>query len=250
MVNYKMCVMKKLLVFTMALLVSGAVMAQGEEKVSIANKSFLAIHAGPSFPLDEFAAKTLPPDGFFGSGGFAKTGYSLNIHYDYRFAQNFGMAASLFFNNHSINNAAFVKAINDQFPEAGEPIDVTGLKLNHWKWYGITAGPALLFDAGKNVVAGLRIMGGVATANSPKASYEGYEVFGEDWSYSGVFQGGVDMRIGLGSNLFFYANAEYTYLKPKFDKELTDPFTEEVFIETGKQQMSVVNLTAGIGFRF
>lgn len=242
--------MKKLLVFTMALLVSGAVMAQGEEKVNVVKKSFLAVHAGPSFPLDEFSAKTLPPDGFFGSGGFAKTGYNLNIRYDYRFAENFGVVGSLFFNQHTINSTAFVKALNDQFEESGEQIDATGLKLNHWKWYGITAGPALLFDAGKNVVAGLRIMGGVATANSPKAVYEGVEVFGEDWSYSGVFQGGVDMRVGLGGNIFFFANADYTYLKPKFDKELTDPFTYETYIETGKQQMSVVNLTAGIGIRF
>lgn len=242
--------MKKLLVFTMALLVGSVVLAQGEEKVNLGKKSFLAVHAGPSFPLDEFAAKTLPPDGYFGSGGFAKTGYTLNIRYDYRFSENFGVVGSLFFNQHSIDNGAFVKAINDQYAEAGEPIDATGLQLNHWKWYGITAGPALLFDAGKNMVAGLRIMGGIATANSPKATYEGQQVFGEDWSYAGVFQGGADIRIGLGGNIFLFANAEYTYLNPKFEKEVIDFFTDEMFIETGKQQMSVVNLTAGLGFRF
>lgn len=248
--NYKMCVMKKLLVLSLALLLSGALMAQGEEKVNTLKKSFLAFHAGPAFPLDDFAAKTLPADGFFGSGGFAKTGYNLSIRYDYRVTDQFGVVGSLFYNQHSIKSDDFVRAINQEFGDGGDDVDPAQFKLNHWKWYGITAGPALLFDAGKNIIAGLRIMGGVATANSPKASYEGVEVFGEDWSYSGVIQGGADVRIGLSGDLFLFANAEYTWLKPKFEKELTDPFTEEVFIETGRQRMSVVNLTAGIGFRF
>ncbi len=242
--------MKKLLVLTIALLVSGAIVAQGEEKMNVTKNSFLAFHAGPAFPLDEFAAKTIPVDGFFGGGGFARTGYSLNIRYDYRFADNFGIAGALFFNNHNIKSDDYARVLNEQYYEVSEQIDPALFKLNHWKWYGISAGPVLLFDAGQNITAGLRVMGGIANANSPRATYENTEVMGEDWSWAGVFQGGADLRIGVGGNVFVFANAEYTWLKPKFEKELTDPFTEEVYTESGRQRMSVINLTAGVGFKF
>ena len=242
--------MKKLLVLTMALLVSGVIMAQGDKEEKVAGKSFLAIHAGPSIPVDDFAAKTIGTDGFFGSGGFAKTGYTINLRYDYRFSENFGVVASAFYNNNTLNSNAFVEKLNFIYEEAGFPVDATGLKLDHWKWYGFTAGPALFYDMSKNLTAGLRIMGGIANANSPKVTYEGYEIYGEDWSTAFVFQGGMDLRIGVGSNVFVFANAEYTYLKPKFEKELIDPVTDEQYIESGSQKMTVVNLTAGIGLRF
>lgn len=241
--------MKKLLVLTMALLVSGAILAQGEKKATT-GKSFLAFHAGPSIPVDEYAAKTFSTDGFFGGGGFANTGYSINLRYDYRFTENFGLGASVFYNNNKLNNRAFVNQLNLIYEESGFPIDATGLKLDHWKWYGITAGPALLYDVSKNVTAGLRIMGGIANANSPKVTYEGENIFGEDWSYAAVFQGGMDVRIGVGGNVFVFANADYTYLKPRFEKVYIDPILEEQYTETGYQKMSVVNLTAGLGIRF
>ena len=40
MMNIKMCVMKKLLVLTMALLVSGVIMAQGDKEEKVAGKGF------------------------------------------------------------------------------------------------------------------------------------------------------------------------------------------------------------------
>lgn len=55
------------------------------------NKGFIGIAIGPSFPL----------------GDFAKTGYSSNlINFGYRFGQNFGICASVFYNQNDVNNSS------------------------------------------------------------------------------------------------------------------------------------------------
>jgi hypothetical protein len=244
--------MKKILFFMTALLVSGMVMAQVSKEIR-EPKSFLAFHAGPSFPVGDYDINALPADGFFGKGGFAKTGYNLNLNYGYKFGKTFGLAASAFFNNNTVSNKAFISELNAMFnSDGGEVVDVSGVKLNHWKWYGVTVGPAFMRNLTSNIALDLRVMGGIANANSPKVTYTDELVFGEDWSYAAVFQGGANLRFGIGKNAFIFTNVDYTYMKPEFKKEfnLGGWITDDIGIERGKQTLSTINLTGGIGFKF
>lgn len=235
--------MKKLLLLMIVLLVSGAVMAQGKKETATP-KSFIVFHAGPSIPAGDFSSKSLTNT----DAGFAKTGYNLNLNYGYKFIENLGLTASVFYNNNKLNNATIREELEKEFDlSAGE---LSGLKLDHWKWYGITAGPMLMHNFTPNLAVDLRVMGGIANANTPKIVFEGKELVNEDWAVAPVFQTGIDLRIGLGTNIFFIINMDYLYMKPEFKMINRDFNSEVISTETVRQKMSVINLTGGFGIRF
>lgn len=229
------------------LLISGATMAQGSKgKVT---KSFLAFHAGPSFPVGDFGiTKLSASNGVVADrdAGFAKTGYNLDLAYGYKVNGNFGFTASAFFNNNKLNNGAIQREMEKELDVAtGE---LNGLKLDHWKWYGIAAGPMLSHNITPKVAVDLRVMGGVANANSPKIVFADWVTIKEDWSAAPLFLGALDLRFGLSNNMFIFTNVDYLYMKPEFKVETN--IDGEIMTETFKQKMSVVNLTGGVGIRF
>lgn len=243
--------MKKLLFLMTALLISCAILAQGSKEKTSATKSFLAFHAGPSIPVGDFSKKGLDPDLNFGEGGFAKTGFNLNLNYGYQFIENFGVAASAFYNNNKLDNQAFIDALNAINQGEGDgDIDFTGLKMDHWQWYGLTVGPALMGNLTPKLAGDLRVMAGVANANSPKLTYTGFTIMDEDWALTPVFEAGANLRIDVGKNMFIYTGVDYLYMKPKFTTNVLDPDTDEFYKETSKQKMSVLNITGGLGIRF
>lgn len=246
--------MKKLLFLLMVLLISGAIQAQGG-KVKSDTRSFLAFHAGPSFPVGDFGSTNITNISQNGDvslanrdAGFAKTGYNLNLSYGYKVLGNLGLTASAFYNNNNLDNAAIDKEMG--LTEMG----LDGLvKTDHWKWYGLTVGPMLMHNITPNVAIDLRVMGGIANANTPKITVGGEEWVKEDWAVAPVFQGGLDLRFGVGNNMFIYTNVDYLYMKPKFSVEsfeLNDLGQAVTVTESVKQKMSVINLTGGFGIRF
>jgi hypothetical protein len=229
--------MKKIVLMAIALLISGALLAQEAETQQL-KKSFLVLHGGPSFPVGDFGSKNMGNQ----EAGFAKTGYSVNLNYGYQFEKNAGITASIFLNNY--NTQPFKMSF------AGESgTETIELKMDHWQFYGLTAGPMLNFTAGKNIFADLKIMGGVVNANTPQISYQGTVMAKEDWSWAPAIQGGANLRIGAGNNMFVFANADYMYMKPKFTSSYYDENSNWVTTDI-KQKMSVVNVSAGIGFSF
>jgi len=246
--HYKTYVMKKFLLLIMTLSISGAIMAQVGNKTHF-TKSFLAFTAGPSFPGGDYGKTNLLNNGtnevYNGQAGFAKTGYNLSLNYGYQVGKNYGLAASTFYTNNRLNNAAVVDQL-DAILESGA--DASLVKLDHWQWYGLSVGPMINCEIAKNFAADLRVMGGVANVNSPKVMYGSVEVVREDWKVAPLIQTGVDLRIGLGNNLFILANADYLYMRPKFTINFN--VDDEVWVGTPKQKISVINLTGGIGIRF
>ncbi|MBL7745189.1 MAG: outer membrane beta-barrel protein [Chitinophagaceae bacterium] len=234
--------MKKLLILAMALLVCGALQAQGsKEKVN--PKSFLAFHAGPSIPIGDFYNS----DYDNADAGFARIGFNPNLTYGYQFAKNFGLTASIFFNKNKLDNIAIQEAMEAVFEV--EPGSFKGLKLDHWKWYGVTVGPALIYNFTPYVAGDIRIMAGIVNANTPAITFQGETLAGEDWSVAMPLQAGADLRIGIGKNknTFIFVNIDYLYMKPKFN---VDSDLDELVSETFKQKISVINLTGGLGIRF
>jgi len=227
--------MKKLLLMTLVLLVSGAMLAQGSKQTGIM-KSTLAFHAGPSFPMGDFKDNNIDNE----EAGFAKTGFTIDLNYGYQFHKNAGIGAAVFFNQYNATDETFDFTVGER---NGELIT---LSMDNWKLYGITAGPMLTFDLGKNIMTDLRLMGGVANAKTPKISYEGETMVKAEWNFAPVLQGGLDLRIGTGKNMFIFTNVDYMYMKPEF--QLEDYEGNE--LDKVKQKISVLNLTGGIGIKF
>lgn len=231
--------MKKLLLMTIVLLVSGTILAQGSAKTTAtATKSVLAFHAGPSFPVGDFGSNDFDNE----QAGFAKTGFTIDLNYGYQFHPNAGIAASVFYNKYNMHNVVMDIVLEGRLNE-----EVTLDIMDNWQFYGITAGPMLTFGLAKNIWTDLRLMGGVVNTKSPKISYEGELLEKAHWSIAPALQGGLDLRFGTGKNMFIFTNLDYLYMKPEFTASSSEWFDEG---EKFKQKISVLNLTGGIGIKF
>lgn len=226
--------MKKLLVLMLALLVSSAMLAQGS-KSTVNKNSFLAFQAGPSFPMGDFKSDNSLNE----NAGFAKTGYNIGLNYTYLLHPQAGISAAVFYNRYPTKDVEFEI-------DMGDGTRTITMKMDNWQFYGITAGPVLNFELAKNISSGVRIMGGIANARTPVIEYDHSVMLHSDWGIGAVIQGGVDLRFGLGSHVYFVLNADYQYMNPAFQPtDYNDELTEKVH-----QKISVLQTTAGIGIRF
>lgn len=240
--------MKKLLVLMLALLVSGAVLGQANGAKKEAKYSF-AFHAGPALPVGDFKSTSLVSNSsqFFTDreSGFAKTGFTAGVNFQYQLMKNLGLGVNLFYNNHPIDSKAFV----DQLNIIGEgEFDATGVKLDHWQWYGFSVGPVFNEKVTDKVTLGANVNFALVNANTPKVTYLGNLIVDEDWSIAPALQAGLDMRVLLSKNMFALLKTDYLYMRPKFTTKYTDGTT--TYEEATRQKMSVINISAGIGFNF
>lgn len=219
--------MKKHSIATLLLLLSLSLIAQENNQKD--KKSFLAFQLGASIPLGDFVSATLDNE----DAGFALTGVTLDLNYMYSFTENVGLAASAFYNVNGLD-----------ISKLREVTGVSSLKMDHWQFIGLVAGPAFSFEMSPKVQGDMRIMGGIATANSPDVSVNGSPLVPEDWGGSGVFQAGLGCRVKLGGNSYFSGGIDYRYLRPKFSVNANGTNMEV------EQNMSVLNLSVGIGFKF
>jgi hypothetical protein len=245
--------MKKLLVIMAVLLVCGMARAQDQE-VRKEAKNFLAFHAGPSFPVDHFGRTTMINPGhglnINSQSGFAQTGLRLGLDYTHLITPNLGLGVNAFYNSHTLNNRAYVNQLNQLFSDPEITVDLTGFRLNHWQWYGVSAGPAVqwAFPGSARIMAGGYVMGGIANVNSPEATYQGMVMAAEDWAIAPVFQAGINIRKMAGQKLFIQVGADYNYLKPEFNMQYNDG--DLMVEEKTNQKIAVINVTGGVGIRF
>lgn len=212
----------------LSLLVSGVMLAQEGSKTNKMN-SVLAFHVGPSAPMSDFRSSSFENV----EAGFAKTGFTLNLSYGYKVYPNFGINAEMFYNRYKLNQ----EKIKDEF----SMVDV-----DHWQFYGITVGPSVSFDLGYGISANLRVMGGAANVNSPKAMEDGDLVLDEEWSWSSIVKAGLDFRFDVGKQFQIFTGVDYLYMRPEFDIEpIVGSIEDRVH-----QRISAVNATVGFGFRF
>ena len=222
--------MRNIFISTTFLLLSLTAFSQ-EETPTKNQKNHLFFHLGPSFPVGDFLSKTLTNT----EAGFAQTGLSLDMSYLRSIDDNFGIAVSTFYNMNGLD----IKKVEQEY-------GITGVKADHWQYIGLTAGPVFTIPASDKTKIDFKVMGGIATANSPEINYDGTLAVKEDWATSAVFQAGAGLRTDVSSKLIFFGGLDYKYLRPSF---AVVAGTGEVG-ENAKQRMSTLNLTVGLGFRF
>ncbi len=202
-----------------------------EKAVQPAKKLFVSLSAGPSFPLGTFESKNANITNN-STSGFAKTGFNINVHFGYQLHENFGIVSHLLFSEYKLNVSKFTDA---------------NVSANHWQYYGILVGPMLTLPVGENARFDFKALGGVTNVNSPGVTVNGANYFKEQWSAAFALQFGTDFRYNLTESLYLIANADYSYMKPKFTVTNVEGAT---FTHAPKQEMEHINLTGGIGFNF
>lgn len=229
--------MKKLLIIVSGLLISGAIQAQ-ENKVVSEKRSFIALHGGISIPVGDFASQNINNQ----YAAFAKTGFTIGLNYGLKITKPIGITAGLFYNSYKASKMMY-------WFDHGLGGESVNLSLDHWKFYGIAAGPMVTLELTPGLEADLRVMGGIANANAPKVTYQDQVISEGDWSTAAVLNGGLNVRMQAGNNFLVFANADYNYLKPKFHYNYTDEFGQPA-TENFAQKISSIGITAGVGISF
>lgn len=223
--------MKKIMLI-IAGIMSLVISANAQEKlVQPAKKLFVSLSGGPSFPVSAFESKNANITNN-STSGFAKTGFNINVHFGYQLHENFGIVSHLLFSEYKLNVSKFT--------------DVN-VSADHWQYYGILVGPMLTLPAGENARFDFKALGGVSNVNSPGVTVNGANYFKEQWSAAFALQLGTDFRYNLNESLYLIANADYSYMKPKFTVTNVEGAT---FTHAPRQEMEHINLTGGIGFNF
>jgi hypothetical protein len=213
--------MKKTLILTLVMLASMGAFAQGNKPVR-ENRAYVAFTGGMAFPVGEFASSS------FENGGFAKSGFNLNIQGGYSFPNRWGLGGNLFYSTYGINTG-----------KIEEILGVSGLNMDHWQYYGLTVGPYFSLVKSRKIELNLKLYGGASRANSPVTSYESQRT-NEVWATAFTLQGGGDFRYWVSPKAFLMASLDYTSMKPKFNDAGTD-YT---------QQIDAIHFGIGVGFHF
>ncbi len=226
--------MKKLLLISLALLI-GSVLTAQESRNTVNKHSFLALHAGPSFPVGAFSS-TNPENE---EAGLAKTGFTTGINYGYRINKFLAVEAAAFYNQYATGDVVMTL-------DLGDGTETLNISADDWKLYGLTVGPAFEFNAGKNMSAGMHVLGGFTSTRAPAFYMENELVTKADWGIGPVIQAGFNLKIDAGKQVFVFIAGDYQYMRPEFN--LIEIWTDES--DKAYQKISVLQATAGIGFRF
>ena len=222
------------------LLISTAVFSQKP-------KAFIGISAGLSSPRSDFASKDFDSSG----AGFALNGLNLNLMYAHRLFYNFGITGCLLFNSHSFDSEAFRSEI------AADTIDYTLTVVpKNWSGGGVLAGPFLYFPLGDYFNIDLRTLIGFYTVYSPEIVVTGQKPNGENFQlsllkYNGIgfaYDIGTTMRVKFGNASYLMFNADYFSSKPTFKDVNWIDNNGEIESGTFKRDISMINLTVGLGY--
>lgn len=194
-------------------------------------KHFLAINGGYTLPVGDFGSSDLSNE----DAGLAKEGYNININLGYGISEKWGIMGAFVYSDLAVDKSIF-----------GADPDI---KIEHWKYYGVLAGPMLLLPSSPKVKFDLNFMVGAANFTSPKIMYAGETLMSDESSIAASFQTGADIHYMFGKKGIIFGGLSYFYAQPSFNvdyqDELGQPATEKV-----SQKISTLNLFAGVGFRF
>jgi hypothetical protein len=204
------------------------------------NKMYLALSAGPSFPMGKFGSKSVDPED---GAGFAKTGFDAALQYGYLFDKNFGIAVNIGYSRYRLDEGPLNSMMIVDDPSFKVSAD-------HWQYFNFLAGPMATVAANDKLNFDFRLMGGLAHTNFPvisaSTSSSGAKS-SENWQSAFAWQVGANARYSLSEKASLFANVDYLKTKPVTEISVTNGGTETSEVE---QHLGVMNLTLGVGFSF
>lgn len=229
--------MKKTLTIT-CLLLLGCGFLYAQDKKTTDKKFFVALTAGPSFPVGVFGSTE---SSLYSDAGLAKVGYNVNLHAGYSIVKNFGLAGTIMYSRYTLDE----KAVNNILNGSGLGGTVTA---DHWQYWAFNFGPMATVDVSDKVFLDVKLLGGYARANAPVVKYTlegiGSVATPDKWADAFTWQLGTDLRYKVAENVSVFGNLAYNYLKPTWKINLG---SEQLSLY---QRMGNINLSVGAGFQF
>jgi len=234
------------LFFLPHLLIAQADYVPPSDITKFSNRAYIGISGGPSFPFGAFENSELAIE----EGGYAQTGYSINLDYAYRFYKNLIVAGQYTRVNNQLDEEALRKSGRlicstcNPLPTFGE-VNTTAYELN-----AFFAGIGVIKEQ-SNLSFQMQFMIGYANMFSPQVELKGPNDLltvqsneGSNLAY-GVATG---LRIHLTDQLDLSTIGNFILFQADFDQVVEFNGIKE--IKTTAQRYQVFNLSFGLGYRF
>ena len=229
--------MKKIILSLTVAFITLGVIAQEKSNVNT-QKLFLILSGGPSLPVGSFSSKDLASNT---KSGLATIGYNINLNSGYHITDRFGIASTVFYSLHKIDQDALNK-----FQVLNSVVSTTK-SVDHWQYFGIVIGPMATFKLMDQLFLDIKGMAGFARANLPSVKEEIVETgviinsSSDRWTDAFAIQLGSNLRYNFASRVCLFTNVDYGFMNPKW----TSSGSEDI-----KQEMGVINFNVGAGIRF
>ena len=213
------------------------------------DKGYIAISAGPSFPMGDFASTDSDNEG----AGLAKTGSFFDLSFVQKFGTNLGMTLLLRGQYNAIDHEPIMDGLIQEEPLVSWEVESEG-----WSLGTLMGGVYGSFPLSPDKVSfETRVMAGIVSANSPEILITGTDAFSSAWVKqehgSGTAFGylvGVGFKFNLGQRLALLINFDYLATEPEFE-DVTTTTSIGIFSEnTFSQSITTINTGVGLAYRW
>ena len=225
---------------------------QAQDKV----KNFIGLSTGVSVPTGEFAKTDVGSFGAWNNtSGFAKTSFNIGVDGAYYFLKRLGIAGTITYSDHGALNASDVSKLAQGYQQAFDVDQDSAASSGRYKALNVMLGPILSLPC-KKFIFDFRAMAGILKSfstpqiNSTLTDASINYPFSQLSSTASAFglQAGVGVRYALTETWALSLKADYFYSSGvKITNE--NRKNNAGRLET-KQEMSWVNVSAGIAYTF
>lgn len=201
------------------------------------NKFHVEIMGGPSVPVGQFGSTNYSSSK---DAGLAKVGYNVNVNGAYQIFKYFGVGSTLFFANYYVDQSSVNKFLN------GSASSSTTGSTDHWRYYGIAAGPVGIIPIRHNLFIDIKTLIGISHANMPTAKIDlsgstSINSTSDNWSDAFTVKLGGGIRYNLINSICLVGNIDFDYLKPTWKISDASNLT---------QNITALDFNVGIGKTF
>lgn len=204
--------------------------------------AFVALQAGPSFPVGKYKAKNLT------EGSFAEAGFSASVEGAWFFKPwlGFGGQCGMHFHPVDVRALGYEKVKEDPF------MNDVYIRSDPYRNYTFYAGLYFQKPVIQRLSATAKALGGLLYSQTPYQLYKAdYFMIGEKWfeitsagDLEASFLVGAGLKYELKDCIGFVLNAEFTFNEADF--EFVNTAGQ---IRTDKKVIAFINLQAGIVFK-
>ncbi len=214
----------------------------------------LGIDYGVAIPFGKFGAGEIADS----SSGYATGGTNLNVNLSWLLSENIGVAAMI---SYSVNgqNSTTVRSRYDVYAKRiSDTCVVSDLKLKKWSTMAYMAGGYFSYPLQK-ASFNFQLLLGYSKTEYPEADviiYKDTSIDAIEVNQSAIgassfcFDVGAGLKYNISEIMYISVDANYFSAYPEFEKVVTTSTLDPDETFKLNQHISLLNVTAGIGFRF
>lgn len=212
------------------------------------NRGFLALSAGPSFPMGDFDSKDLKNT----ESGFAKMGEVIDLSCNYKLGDDFGVCALYRHQRNPVDESALIKEFNSKYSPVTFSVSSDSWLINTFMG-GIFVGSQL----SEKLRIEIKFLIGYAFAESPQILLRGTGPNGSIPISTNSAKGeamstlfGADFRYDISNKTCLIFGLDYLNSKPDFTDVITTSNNGYFKKDNYSQKFQTLNIHVGLGRTF